>query len=70
VTTCREQTKYYVAQGPSGPPGKEGQKGSQGEQGPRGAKGKPGSFDFLLLLMADIRHSIRHLQDKVFDGHG
>jgi hypothetical protein len=70
VTTRREQTKYYVAQGPPGPPGKEGQKGSQGEQGPRGAKGKPGSFDFLLLLMTDIRHSIRHLQDKVFGGHG
>ncbi|KDR15147.1 collagen and calcium-binding EGF domain-containing protein 1-like [Zootermopsis nevadensis] len=56
--------------GPTGPPGREGQKGLQGEQGPRGAKGKPGSFDFVLLLMADIRHSIRHLQDKVFNGHG
>lgn len=62
--------KCHVIQGPTGPPGREGQKGLQGEQGPRGAKGKPGSFDFLLLLMADIRHSIRHLQDKVFNGHG
>ncbi|XP_069689551.1 collagen and calcium-binding EGF domain-containing protein 1-like isoform X2 [Periplaneta americana] len=56
--------------GPPGPPGREGQKGSQGEQGPRGPKGKPGSFDFLLLLMADLRHDVRHLQDKVFNGHG
>ncbi|PNF33834.1 hypothetical protein B7P43_G08597 [Cryptotermes secundus] len=56
--------------GPPGPPGREGLKGSQGEQGPRGVKGKPGSFDFLLLLMADIRHNIRQLQDKVFGDHG
>jgi len=63
-------SKFNVIQGPTGPAGKEGPKGSQGERGPRGAKGKPGSFDFLLLLMADVRHSIRHLQEKVFSGHG
>ncbi|PSN49428.1 hypothetical protein C0J52_06593 [Blattella germanica] len=56
--------------GPPGPPGKEGLKGSQGEQGLRGAKGKPGSFDFLLMLMADLRHDIKFLQEKVFKGSG
>ncbi|KPP70410.1 hypothetical protein Z043_110761, partial [Scleropages formosus] len=30
--------------------------------------GPPGSFDFLLLLMADIRNDIAELQNKVF-GH-
>ncbi|CAJ0952189.1 unnamed protein product, partial [Ranitomeya imitator] len=30
--------------------------------------GPPGSFDFLLLMMADIRNDIAELQDKVF-GH-
>lgn len=29
-------------------------------------QGPPGSFDFLLLMMADIRHDIIELQDKVF----
>ncbi|KAK1161012.1 collagen and calcium-binding EGF domain-containing protein 1-like, partial [Acipenser oxyrinchus oxyrinchus] len=29
-------------------------------------KGPPGSFDFLLLMMADIRHDIIELQEKVF----
>lgn len=29
-------------------------------------QGPPGSFDFLLLLMADIRNDIAELQNKVF----
>lgn len=29
-------------------------------------QGPPGSFDFLLLLMADIRNDIADLQSKVF----
>ncbi|KAJ8898062.1 hypothetical protein PR048_003422 [Dryococelus australis] len=52
--------------GPTGPSGKEGLKGDSGEKGARGPKGNPGSFDFLLLLLADIRHDIQHLQEKVF----
>ncbi|XP_063236025.1 collagen and calcium-binding EGF domain-containing protein 1-like isoform X2 [Bacillus rossius redtenbacheri] len=54
------------ALGPPGPPGKEGMKGEPGEKGARGPKGNPGSFDFLLLLLADIRHDIQNLQEKVF----
>lgn len=29
-------------------------------------QGPPGSFDFLLLMMADIRNDIIELQEKVF----
>ncbi|XP_066458648.1 collagen and calcium-binding EGF domain-containing protein 1 [Eleutherodactylus coqui] len=55
--------------GPVGPPGaagKDGSKGDRGAPGPRGLPGPPGSFDFLLLMMADIRNDIAELQDKVF----
>ncbi|KAI1240191.1 hypothetical protein IHE44_0011646, partial [Lamprotornis superbus] len=45
--------------GPVGPPGAPGRDGS---------KGPPGSFDFLLLMMADIRNDIAELQERVF-GH-
>lgn len=31
-------------------------------------QGPPGSFDFLLLMMADIRNDIAELQERVF-GH-
>ncbi|CAG2058446.1 unnamed protein product, partial [Timema podura] len=57
-----------IVQGPTGPPGREGPKGDQGERGGRGPKGNPGSFDFLLLLLSDIRHDIKHLQGKIFGG--
>lgn len=30
-------------------------------------QGPPGSFDFLLLLLADIRNDIAELQNKVFE---
>uniref|UniRef100_W5LNH3 EGF-like domain-containing protein n=1 Tax=Astyanax mexicanus TaxID=7994 RepID=W5LNH3_ASTMX len=38
----------------------------RGAPGPRGPPGPPGSFDFLLLMMADIRHDIIELQEQVF----
>ena len=31
-------------------------------------QGSPGSFDFLLLMMADIRNDIIELQEQVFGG--
>uniref|UniRef100_A0A8B9J4X9 Collagen and calcium binding EGF domains 1 n=1 Tax=Astyanax mexicanus TaxID=7994 RepID=A0A8B9J4X9_ASTMX len=60
--------------GSPGPPGPRGQMGPMGpspdlshiKQGRRGPMGPPGSFDFLLLLMADIRNDIAELQSKVF----
>ncbi|XP_017572675.2 collagen and calcium-binding EGF domain-containing protein 1-like [Pygocentrus nattereri] len=55
--------------GPVGPPGAHGRNGLKGERGapgPRGPPGPPGSFDFLLLMMADIRHDIIELQQQVF----
>ncbi|XP_015198911.1 collagen and calcium-binding EGF domain-containing protein 1-like isoform X2 [Lepisosteus oculatus] len=52
--------------GPPGAPGSNGQKGERGLPGPRGPAGPPGSFDFLLLMMADIRNDIIELQEKVF----
>ncbi|XP_048825291.1 collagen and calcium-binding EGF domain-containing protein 1 isoform X2 [Brienomyrus brachyistius] len=52
--------------GPPGAPGKDGQKGERGYPGPRGLAGPPGSFDFLLLMMADIRNDIIELQEQVF----
>ncbi|XP_017780601.1 PREDICTED: collagen and calcium-binding EGF domain-containing protein 1-like [Nicrophorus vespilloides] len=55
------------AQGNTGAPGLRGPQGLQGERGPRGLKGDKGSFDFLLLLMADVRHDIVNLQNKVFE---
>ena len=33
---------------------------------PISPQGPPGSFDFLLLMMADIRNDIIELQEKVF----
>ncbi|MGH0122442.1 UNVERIFIED_CONTAM: hypothetical protein FKN15_004480 [Acipenser sinensis] len=40
--------------------------GERGLPGPRGLQGPPGSFDFLLLMMADICHDIIELQEKAF----
>uniref|UniRef100_A0A8C4RN53 Collagen and calcium binding EGF domains 1 n=1 Tax=Erpetoichthys calabaricus TaxID=27687 RepID=A0A8C4RN53_ERPCA len=62
--------------GPPGPPGPRGMMGPMGpspdishiKQGRRGPVGPPGSFDFLLLMMADIRNDIVELQERVF-GH-
>ncbi|XP_071450169.1 collagen and calcium-binding EGF domain-containing protein 1-like [Hetaerina americana] len=55
--------------GPAGPPGatgKQGPKGEEGERGWPGEKGESASMDFLLLLLADIRHDISELQARVF----
>ncbi|TRY79920.1 hypothetical protein TCAL_16074 [Tigriopus californicus] len=55
--------------GPVGPPGAQGTSGSSGPRGPQGLtgqKGEPGSFDFLLLMVADLRHDIELLMDHVF----
>ena len=44
-----------------GPPGSAGAAGERGLRGPTGSpgpKGEPGSFDFLMLMVADIRHDI------------
>ncbi|KAJ7417751.1 Collagen and calcium-binding EGF domain-containing protein 1 [Willisornis vidua] len=49
-------THTFFAKGPPGAPGRDG------------SKGPPGSFDFLLLMMADIRNDIAELQERVF-GH-
>ena len=38
----------------------------RGESGPKGEKGDAGSFDFLLLLLADVRHDLEVLREKVF----
>uniref|UniRef100_A0A672SAQ0 Collagen and calcium-binding EGF domain-containing protein 1 n=1 Tax=Sinocyclocheilus grahami TaxID=75366 RepID=A0A672SAQ0_SINGR len=55
--------------------GRRGQVGPPGAPGRDGMKvfflsifisGPPGSFDFLLLMMADIRNDIAELQNKVF----
>ncbi|KAB7495002.1 Collagen and calcium-binding EGF domain-containing protein 1 [Armadillidium nasatum] len=52
--------------GSPGAPGKEGPQGLRGDQGPKGEKGDQGSFDFLLLMLADIKYDIEKLQEKVF----
>lgn len=54
------------AQGEIGARGPQGPKGEQGEMGPRGPKGSKGALDIILLLLADVRHDIVHLQKKVF----
>lgn len=53
-------------QGPPGPPGMEGPKGDVGPRGPRGARGPKGSLDLMLLLLADIRHDIHNLEERVY----
>ncbi|XP_063595378.1 uncharacterized protein LOC134772340 [Penaeus indicus] len=52
--------------GPPGSPGQDGTRGLRGLRGPAGKKGEPGSFDFLLLMIADVKHDIQKLQQKVF----
>ena len=44
--------------GPPGAVGATGERGFRGPLGSRGPKGEPGSFDFLMLMVADIRHDI------------
>lgn len=55
--------------GPVGPPGAQGTSGSPGPRGPQGLpgqKGEPGSFDFVMLMVADLRHDIEMLMAHVF----
>ena len=40
--------------------------GVKGESGLRGEKGDAGSFDFFMLMMADLRHDLEQLQARVF----
>ena len=40
--------------------------GVKGESGIRGEKGDAGSFDFFMLMMADLRHDLEQLQARVF----
>lgn len=54
------------AVGPPGAHGKPGTRGLPGLPGVPGEKGDPGSFDFLNLMIADVRHDIQKLQEKVF----
>lgn len=54
-------------QGEIGARGPQGPKGEAGDRGPRGPKGDKGSLDVILLLLADVRHDIVHLQQRVFE---
>jgi hypothetical protein len=51
-----------------GAPGIEGPRGPKGELGPLGPKGEAGSFDFFMLMMADLRHDLEQLQTRVYPG--
>ena len=53
--------------GPPGASGSTGPRGPPGAQGLPGPKGAPGSFDFLMLMMADIRHDLETMKAKVFE---
>lgn len=61
-----EGTLRFILQGPPGALGKPGPRGLPGIPGVPGEKGDPGSFDFLNLMIADVRHDIQKLQEKVF----
>ncbi|XP_059062223.1 collagen and calcium-binding EGF domain-containing protein 1-like isoform X2 [Achroia grisella] len=52
--------------GPTGPPGRDGPKGATGSRGPRGPRGPEGSLDLMLLLLADMRHDIKNLEERVY----
>ena len=49
-----KRKKYFCKckRGQVGPPGAEGPRGLSGPPGP---KGDPGDFDFLMVMMADVR---------------
>ncbi|CAG9861087.1 unnamed protein product [Phyllotreta striolata] len=53
-------------QGHIGATGSQGPKGERGDRGPKGPKGDKWSIDFFLLMLADLRHDIVHLQNKVY----
>jgi len=64
------QAKFCTcARGPVGSPGAAGQQGPQGPTGPQGMtgqKGQEGSFDFLMVMVADMRHDIESLMERTF----
>ena len=45
-----------------------GPRGPIGQLGPQGDKGEAGSFDFFMLMMADLRHDLEQLQSRVYPG--
>ncbi|CAG9837007.1 unnamed protein product [Diabrotica balteata] len=53
-------------QGQLGAQGPQGPKGERGEPGPKGPRGDKWSIDFFLLMLADLRHDIVHMQKKVY----
>ena len=62
----RDENRFLIVQGEPGAPGAMGPKGDRGERGPRGPRGEKGNIDILLLLLADARHDIVHLQNRVY----
>ena len=46
--------------------GAEGRRGPKGEPGNQGEKGDPGSFDFLMLMVSDLRHDLEQLKSTVY----
>ena len=48
--------------------GAEGRRGPKGEPGKSGEKGDPGSFDFLMLMVSDLRHDLEELKSSVNNG--
>ncbi len=52
--------------GPPGPPGATGDRGFRGPTGRKGPKGEQGSFDFLMLMIADMRHDIGDRRKKLY----
>ena len=49
--------------------GAEGRRGPKGEPGKPGEKGDPGSFDFLMLMVSDLRHDLEQLKSNM-NGNG
>ena len=49
--------------------GAEGRRGPKGEPGTPGEKGDPGSFDFLMLMVSDLRHDLEQLKSNM-NGNG
>lgn len=64
-----ENTQCACKRGPQGQigaAGPQGPKGERGDTGPKGPRGDKWSIDFFLLMLADLRHDIVHLQNKVY----
>lgn len=62
-------TQCRCKRGPQGEQGVRGERGVKGEAGERGSKGPKGdkvSLDYLLLMLAEMRHDIVQLQNRVF----